>query len=67
MVIFFRDSSKITPNLSRTQNKQIQGTAKRTEAVMLVRAVGNRSPMKGKTTYYNSLPLKCQAKQNDRH
>jgi hypothetical protein len=43
MVIFFRHSSEITPNLSSIQNKQIQETAKRTEAVMLVRAVGNRS------------------------
>jgi hypothetical protein len=67
MVIFFRHSSEITPNLSSIQNKQIQETAKRTEAVMLVRAVGNRSPMKGKTTYYSSLPLKCQAKQKDQH
>ena len=51
MIIFFRDSPEITPNLSSTQNKQIQGTAKITEAVMLVRAVGNRSPMKD-TNYY---------------
>jgi len=50
MVIFFRDSPEITPNLSSTQNKQIQGTAKITEAVMLVRAVGNRSPMKDRNT-----------------
>jgi len=64
MVIFFRDSSEITPNLSSTQNKQIQGTAKRTEGVMLVRAVGNRSPMKGMATYYSSLPLPDKTKRS---
>jgi len=51
MIIFFRDSPEITPNLSSTQNKQIQRTAKITKAVVLVRAVGNRSPMKD-TNYY---------------
>jgi hypothetical protein len=42
--IFFQ----ITPNLSSAQNKQIQKTAKGTRAVMLVRTIGNRSPMKGR-------------------
>jgi len=50
MIIFFRDSPEITPNLSSTQNKQIQRTAKITKAVVLVRAVGNRSPMKDRNT-----------------
>ena len=63
MIIFFRDSPEITPNLSSTQNKQIQRTAKITKAVVLVRAVGNRSPMKDrKTTIWSTIEVPGKTK-----